>query len=90
MLVGGGLGYQDTMRLVSRLDEVMGPNVGHDFGARQDFDIKLIFDFLKLLDVVLALWSAAQEVQHTRALWVTSMIAVRWCLCCDAPTAGRP
>lgn len=46
------------MILVSRLDEVMVPNVGHDFGARQDFDMELIFDFVKLLDMVLALWSA--------------------------------
>lgn len=42
------------MRLVSRFDEVVGSYVGHDFGARQDLDMELIFDFLELLERVVS------------------------------------
>ena len=72
------------MRFIPRLDEVMISNVDHDFSPGEDFDMKLIFDLLKLLDKMLALRHAIARNEAYPSTMSYVHGGSRCCLCCNA------
>ena len=49
VLIIGRLWNQDSVRISSRFDEVMGTKIGHDLGAGKQFDVKLLLELVQCL-----------------------------------------
>lgn len=84
MLIGAGLRYKNSVRFIPGLDEVMGPNVNHDFSPGKDFDMEFIFDLLKLLRAILAVHGAIATDRAYPSTMSYIHVGGRCCLCRNA------